>query len=293
MKKPLSILLMTLFIAGCSGNDDTNDTPDTEEQTEEATTEEAVEVTSEEPSEEASDETAQDNMGSQAEESEEEVTEETETESMDEPTEEGAGGSVSGPYEQDRVTHLTAEDCIMSRLDPQYCNGLTLQQKFLAYHALAFRNKLPTSPNIGCFECMVDYSFAVMDGDQEYIQIPEMDGKGAPFMPGIQTFMISYANELANYFNGHPARLPEYIDRDSPAMTYLSNNRASGNYADHTTHAVEIEDIEQMKSGLYEVRMFREYEHATSDGVSNSTVEYTVRKTSHAFEIIDFSAVEN
>jgi hypothetical protein len=67
------------------------------------------------------------------------------------------------------VQNPAGEQCIMNRLAVEYCDGITMQEKFLAYHHLTFTNELPISPNIGCLECMVDYSFAVMDGNQNPI----------------------------------------------------------------------------------------------------------------------------
>ena len=131
----------------------------------------------------------------------------------------------------------------MNRLAAEYCDGVTMQEKFLAYHHLTFTNELPISPNIGCLECMVDYSFAVMDGNQTPISKNEVDEKGVPFTPELETFMESYGYELANFFNGHPSALLEYLDRDGPAMWYIHNNRLSGNFADHTTHAVDVQNV--------------------------------------------------
>ncbi|WP_271397105.1 hypothetical protein [Salinicoccus roseus] len=292
MKNLLSLPLMTLMLlmlAGCGGNEDGAEDamPEVEdESTEEVTTEEsAAGGTGNNEDNEAS-----------TEESQEETTEESASESgTSEPsTEEGAmgGASASGPYEQNMVQNPAGEQCIMNRLAAEHCDGITMQEKFLAYHHLTFTNELPISPNIGCLECMVDYSFAVMDGNQEPISKNEVDQKGVPFTPELETFMESYAYELANFFNGHPSALLEYLDREGPAMMYIHNNRLSGNFADHTTHSVDVQNIEDMGDGTYKVTMYREYEHVTSNGIGSGTVEYTVNETPHAFEIVTFQAVD-
>ncbi|WP_342388886.1 hypothetical protein [Salinicoccus bachuensis] len=297
MKKCLSILLMTLMmllIAGCGGTDNgtEDDLPDTEDKTTETTTEE---VTTEESA--AGGSATEESTEEALEETTEEATEENQAETNG--TEEAAtggssgGSSASGPYEYNVVTDSVGEACIMNRLAAEYCDGVTMQEKFLAYHHLNFTNELPISPNIGCLKCMVDYSFAVMDGSQEPIGINEMDAKGAPFTPELGTFLESYAYELANFFNGHPNRLMEYIGQQSLAMSYIHNNNISGNYADHTTHAVDVQNIEDMGDGTYKVTMYREYEHVTSNGVGSGTVEYTVQETPYAFEIVNFMAVDN
>lgn len=179
----------------------------------------------------------------------------------------------------------------MNRLAVEYCDDITIQEKFLAYHHLTFTNELAISPNIVCHECMVYYSFAVMDGNQDPISKNEVDEKGVPFTPELETFMESYAYELANFFNGHPSALLEYLDRDGPAMMYIHNNRLSGNFADHTTHAVDVQNILDLGDGAYRVTMHREYEHATSDGIGSSTLDYTVQETPFAFEIVNFQAI--
>lgn len=283
MKKSLIILLLTLtmlLLAGCGGTD--NDAEDVMPDAEERTTEKTIE--------DATTEEAAAGGGTK-----EESTEELKEEPQEETTAEGSmgGSSTSGPYEQHMVQNPAGEQCIMNRLAAEHCDGITMQQKFLAYHHLNFINILPISPNIGCLECMVDYSFAVMDDTQEPISINEMDTKGTPFTPGLDTFMESYAYELANFFNGHPNRLMDYISQDSPAISYLGNNRASGNFADHTTHSVDVQNIKDMGDSTYKVTMYREYEHITSNGFGSGTVEYTVRETEHAFKIVDFMAVDN
>ncbi|CAM2944472.1 hypothetical protein [Salinicoccus roseus] len=292
MKNLLSLPLMTLMLlmlAGCGGNEDGAEDamPDIEEETtEEVTTEEAAA---------GGTGNTEDNEAS-TEESQEETTEESASDSgTSEPsTEEGAmgGASASGPYEQNMVQNPAGEQCIMNRLAAEYCDGITMQEKFLAYHHLTFTNELPIPSNIGCLECMVDYSFAVMDGNQEPISKNEVDQKGVPFSPELETFMESYAYELANFFNGHPSALLEYLDRDGPAMWNIHDNRLSGNYADHTTHSVDVQNIEDMGDGTYKVTMYREYEHVTSKGIGSGTVEYTVNETPHAFEIVTFQAVD-
>ncbi|WP_271400481.1 hypothetical protein [Salinicoccus roseus] len=290
MKNLLSLPLMTLMLlllAGCGGNGDGAEDaiPDVEEETtEEVTTEEAAAggAGETEKTEEATEES-------------QEKTEESASDSgASEPsTEEGAigGASASGPYEQKMVQNPAGEQCIMNRLAAEHCDGITMQEKFLAYHHLTFTNELPISPNIGCLECMVDYSFAVKDGTQEPISKNEVDQKGVPFTPELETFMESYAYELANFFNGHPSMLLEYLDRDGPAMWQIHDNRLSGNFTDHTTHTVDVQNIVDLGDGAYRVTMYREYEHATSDGMGSSTVDYTVEKTPFAFEIVNFQAI--
>ncbi|MHC0552614.1 hypothetical protein [Salinicoccus sp. CNSTN-B1] len=299
MKKSLSILLMTLImllLTGCGGTD--NEAEEAMTDTEKETTEQPTEaVTTEEAavggttSEASTEEAKEDSEEETTEEATEEQVEEATNEKTKEETEEVSmgGSSASGPYEQHMIQNPAGEACIMNRLAAEHCEGITMQQKFLAYHHLNFTNVLPISPNIGCLECMVDYSFAVMDGTQEPISINEMDKKGAPFTPDLDTFMESYAYELANFFNGHPNRLMDYIGQDSPAISYLDNNRASGNFADHTTHSVDVQSIEDKGNGTYNVTMYREYEHITSNGIEGGTVEYTVCETDHAFKIVDFN----
>ncbi|GAA3719562.1 hypothetical protein GCM10022378_07180 [Salinicoccus jeotgali] len=311
MKKSLSILLMTLIIlllAGCGGTD--NDAEEAMTGAEEETTEQPAEsVTTEEAAaggavnEERTGEVEEDSEADLAEEatedSEEATTEEVTEEQMKDATKEKSkeetkedsmgGSSASGPYEKHMVQNPAGESCIMNRLAADHCEDITMQQKFLAYHHLNFINILTISPNIGCLECMVDYSFAVIDGTQEPISINEMDTKGAPFTPNLETFMESYAYELANFFNGHPNRLMDYISQDGPAISYLDNNRTSGSFADHTTHSVDVQNIEDKGDGTYKVTMDREYEHITSNGIGSSTVEYTVCETEHAFKIVDFN----
>lgn len=291
MKNLLSLPLMTLMLlmlAGCGGNGDESEDaiPDVEEEaTEEVTTEEAAAggTGNTEDNEEATEESQEETMEESA----------SDAGTSEPSTEEGAmgGASASGPYEQNMVQNPAGEQCIMNRLAAEHCDGITMQEKFLAYHHLTFTNELAISPNIGCLECMVYYSFAVMDGNQEPISKNEVDEKGVPFTPELETFMESYAYELANFFNGHPSALLEYLDREGPAMMYIHNNRLSGNFEDHTTHAVDVESILDLGDGAYRVTMHREYEHATSDGIGSSTLDYTVQETPYAFEIVNFRAI--
>lgn len=109
----------------------------------------------------------------------------------------------------------------------------------------------------------------------------------------IDLFIEGYINDLMAYYNNDDEDILMRTREASPNYEKISSNRASGNYSNHETHALNIIDITKDEGNIYEVTVSREYSHETSNGRSVTEVEYSIVETPQGFMIYDYQEVNN
>ena len=272
MNKIIGIFIALLLIAGgvyffvAGPADDSeehveNDTGETEEPAGEESSEETTEPETAKTAEEAS--------------SEEDTHERTEEETEEEPSEEdstepGADRNTSGN------NYTAAEQCIMSELTE--CEGVPTADRFQAYKDLVRDGTLPQAPGSGCLPCAVKYSFEVKYGESRDIEAEtsEVPQDGKTYTGSPESLVTTYLFSLPEYYNGADERTLDYLLPGSDAYSQLVDNKASGNFRDHMTYSVFIDEVETVSDGRYNVYAYREYSHENSGGVHDAYVKYDV-----------------
>ncbi|WP_411844210.1 hypothetical protein [Salinicoccus sp. HZC-1] len=109
----------------------------------------------------------------------------------------------------------------------------------------------------------------------------------------ITIFINGYIDALMEYFNNGDEKVLGYSNEGSPNYEKISSNKASGNYRNHETYELNINNITPAGGSAYEVTVSREYSHATSSGRSITEVKYSIVNTPQGFKIYNFQELSN
>lgn len=107
----------------------------------------------------------------------------------------------------------------------------------------------------------------------------------------INSFIEGYIDELMAYYNDED--IITYTRETSPNFEKISSNKDSGNYRNHESYNINVNDITQSDGNVYEVAVSREYSHETSNGTRLTEVEYTIVETPQGFMVFDYQEVNN
>ena len=109
----------------------------------------------------------------------------------------------------------------------------------------------------------------------------------------IELFINGYIEDLMAYYNNGNEDILMRTRETSPNYEKISANRASGNYRNHETYELNIDNITPAGGSDYEVSVSREYSHATSEGRSLTEVEYSLVNTPQGFMMYDYQELNN
>lgn len=109
----------------------------------------------------------------------------------------------------------------------------------------------------------------------------------------IEIFISEYIDDLMEYYNNGNEDILMRTDETSPNYETISANQASGDYSNHETYAININNITATEDNVYEVIVTREYSHATSNGRNITEVEYTIVDTPQGLMLYDYQTLSN
>ncbi|WP_342387571.1 hypothetical protein [Salinicoccus bachuensis] len=104
-----------------------------------------------------------------------------------------------------------------------------------------------------------------------------------------------YLYRLAAYYNytlnDDEDDIFYYLKEGTPAYDKIISNKSSGDYKNHTTYEVTLNDVTDLGNGTVELDASRVYSHASSNGKRVSNVNYIMSK--ETFAIIDYTQVSD
>lgn len=110
-----------------------------------------------------------------------------------------------------------------------------------------------------------------------------------------ETLINEYLYRLAAYYNytlnDEEDDIFYYLREGTPAYDKITSNKSSGDYKDHTTYEVTLNDVNDLGDGTVELDVSRVYSHANSNGKRVSNVNYIMNK--ETFAIIDYAQVSD
>ncbi len=109
----------------------------------------------------------------------------------------------------------------------------------------------------------------------------------------IELFITGYIDDLMNYYNNGNEDILMRTDETSPNYDKITANQASGDYSNHETYAINVNNITATEENVYEVIVTREYSHATSNGRNITEVEYTIVETPQGLMLYDYQTLSN
>ncbi|TVT28894.1 hypothetical protein FO441_01025 [Salinicoccus cyprini] len=303
----LLVASILLFMTACNGDNEPEASSESEqadtsmasseESTLEDTDAESVEeITSEEPepTEETTEEQSEETTEMESEESAEPSTEASSEETAEPSTEETTETSTEETVQpQESSAYTDAEQCIMSQLTE--CENVPLNAQFDAYKKLVADGTLPQAPGSGCLPCAVKYSFEMKYGESRDIVSQEGEAvpDTAPDAEYPENFITDYLFALPGYFGGVSNQAESYFYPGSEGHERLVANKASGQFANHMTYSVQIDRVEEAADGTLHVYAYREYSHATSDGVNETYMRYDVIEQDGRYYIVSYEELDN
>ena len=110
-----------------------------------------------------------------------------------------------------------------------------------------------------------------------------------------ETLINEYLYRLAAYYNytlnDEEDDIFYYLREGTPAYDKITSNKSSGDYKDHTTYEVTLNDVNDLGDGTVELDVSRVYSHANSNGKRISNVNYIMNK--ETFAIIDYAQISD
>ncbi|MCG1009949.1 hypothetical protein J4760_07945 [Salinicoccus sp. ID82-1] len=239
------------------------------------------------------------NSDAEPEKEQSEETTEMESEESAEPSIEASSEETAEPSTEETVQpqessgYTNAEHCIMSQLTE--CENVPLNAQFDAYKKLVDDGTLPQAPGSGCLPCAVKYSFEMKYGESR--DIVSQEGEAVPDTePDAEypeNFITDYLFALPGYFGGVSNQAESYFYPGSEGHERLVANKASGQFANHMTYSVQIDRVEEAADGTLRVYAYREYSHATSDGVNETYTRYDVIEQDGRYYIVSYEELDN
>lgn len=109
----------------------------------------------------------------------------------------------------------------------------------------------------------------------------------------IEIFISEYIDDLMNYYNNGNEDILMRTDETSPNYEKLLENQASGDYQEHETYELIVNEINLVEENVYEVNVSREYAHATSNGRNITEVAYTIVDSPQGMMVYDYVEISN
>lgn len=292
----LSLFALTLILSACSANNDdtTEEAEDEVVATEEESEDELSEI--EKENEELRKEIAERENDELKDELEENNESPDESESTDEDTSsEDSNDSSEDNNEETKnngTAQMTIDECVLALFEDDCHENFENDEVEDVYLEYAYNDEVPYE---GGGSQSLEYVVASVQYYDEHGEFPGLEDIEVEHelttedYENFEKLIKEYLSRLTDYFNREN---PDndvffYLKEGSPAYNKVMANVESGNFVDHTTHDIFVSYIYPQDDGTVTIDVIRTFEHATSNGIQDSNVTYTMDM--ETYEIIDFN----